>query len=74
MDGALRTPNEPAADYGIAAKSVRIFTDKLTSLPFYDGPEARFHGGSKLTRRTRRLLAEYDAEGKRPPADRGSAA
>jgi microcin C transport system substrate-binding protein len=43
-----RAGDEPDAMYGLAAKSVRISSDKL-SYRFSMRPEARFHDGSKLT-------------------------
>ena len=43
-----RANDEPDAMYGLAAKSVRISSDKLT-YRFTLRPEARFHDGSKLT-------------------------
>jgi microcin C transport system substrate-binding protein len=43
-----RANDEPDAMYGLAAKSVRISSDKL-SYRFSMRPEARFHDGSKLT-------------------------
>jgi microcin C transport system substrate-binding protein len=43
-----RAADEPDAMYGLAAKSVRISSDKLT-YRFAMRPEARFHDGSKLT-------------------------
>jgi microcin C transport system substrate-binding protein len=44
----VRASDEPDAMYGLAAKSVRISSDKLT-YSFSIRPEARFHDGSKLT-------------------------
>jgi microcin C transport system substrate-binding protein len=44
----VRATDEPDAMYGLAAKSVRISSDKLT-YRFSIRPEARFHDGSKLT-------------------------
>ena len=43
-----RANDEPDAMYGLAAKSVRISSDKLT-YRFTMRPEARFRDGSKLT-------------------------
>ncbi len=43
-----RAGDEPDAMYGLAAKSVRISSDRLT-YHFTMRPEARFHDGSKLT-------------------------
>jgi microcin C transport system substrate-binding protein len=43
-----RANDEPDAMYGLAAKSVRISSDKLI-YRFTLRPEARFHDGSKLT-------------------------
>ena len=43
-----RADDEPDAMYGLAAKSVRISSDKLI-YRFTMRPEARFHDGSKLT-------------------------
>jgi microcin C transport system substrate-binding protein len=43
-----RANDEPDAVYGLAAKSVRVSSDKLT-YRFALRPEARFHDGSRLT-------------------------
>ena len=49
FDGLMaRANDEPDAMYGLAAKSVRISSDKLT-YRFTMRPEARFRDGSKMT-------------------------
>jgi microcin C transport system substrate-binding protein len=44
----IRAGDEPDAVYGLAARAVRVSSDRLT-YQFLIRPEARFHDGSKLT-------------------------